>query len=241
MATEFVELEPVQGFVLQVLDQEARELIKDSLELGIKAKYLESSFPRAFYITQRLVNLFQNAFKIYLPVHLVILLIRLRRQRHDAWTLIKRTMRELYRSTLFTSVYAMSLPGVYCYLNAILGRFKSAAVGLLVSGLFSFAIFLEDSRRWKDIALFVGAQWTEAMLAAGRKRKLICECSNWQVVWDYQNAIMFSLGMAFIAYAHYSPDPPSLRPQQPPFRKKTIEIVCEFFFGPSHIEYSKGS
>lgn len=181
MGLENVQLDATSGFVLKSLDQETRDLIHETLEQGIRSKYLESSFPRAFYITQRLVHLFQNAFKIYLPVHLVILLIRMKRNPQNKWNLMKRTLRELYKSTLFTSVYAMSLPGSYCYLSAIFDRFKTGNIGLLVSCLFSFAIFLEDSRRWKDIALFVGSQWTEAMLNSFRKRKLMCECSQWQV------------------------------------------------------------
>lgn len=52
---------------------------------------------------------------------------------------------------------------------------------------------------------------------------------------------MFSIAMAVISYAHFSlekvprGDAPSAR------RKKTIEVVSEYFFGSPRLEVSKGA
>lgn len=130
--------------------------------------------------------MFQNAGKIYLPVYLVILLVRLKRRDpslHKATVL--RTMKDLFNSTIFTAVYAMSIPGSYCYIERIFNWPKNSSTGFALSAIFSCAIFLESTSRWSEISLYVFSQWMEAYVYSLKKRKVVFGMTNWQVIFFY--------------------------------------------------------
>lgn len=176
--------ESFRPFVLKTLSDQGSALIEDVLVGKVFVPYSEVMIPRTFYLTFRLIRLFQNASKIYIPVHLVILLIRTRRLNsyNNAARLLLRTLKELINSTIFTSVYAMSLPLSYCYGQTVQNTFKLTDLGLIISAVCSCAIFLEDRRRWKDISLYIGSQWIEAVLNSFKKQKKVpIEILNWQV------------------------------------------------------------
>lgn len=172
-----------RGFILKSLDKKTIQLIRESFDQGIqKIPYLESSFPRCFYLTQRLVQTFQDAGKIYLSVYIVILLVRLRRGNQSQRNSIIKTLKELFNTTLFTSVYAMSIPISYCFADRLTDRPINTQTGFALSALFSAAIFLETPSRWSETSLFVSSQWVEAFAYSLKKRKLVPGLfSNWQV------------------------------------------------------------
>jgi hypothetical protein len=174
----------LRPFVLKSLNDRSIRLTGDILANKVIVAYQEALVPRTFYLTLRLVKLFQNAGKIYIPVHLVILLIRIRRVStySNIVRLLVRTGRELMHSTIFTSIYAMSLPLSYCYGHVIQNTLELTDLGMLISFVCSLAILLEDKRRWKDISLYVGSQWIESMLISLKKQKKISkELNKWQV------------------------------------------------------------
>ena len=56
----------------------------------------------------------------------------------------------------------------------------------------------------------------------------------------YQNMIMFSLAMAFLSYAHFSPEEETLRgAPSGRTRAKTIEVVSEYFLGSRKLNHLK--
>lgn len=174
----------LRPFVLKSLNDNDAKMILEILQDKIVVPYKEGHVPRTFYLTLRLINLFQNAGKIYIPVHLVILLLRIRRLNSYRYFpgLLLRTAKELLHSTIFTSAYAMSLPLSYSYIQSIQQTCKLSNLGLIISFACSLAIFLEDKKRWKDIGLYVGSQWTEAVLNSLKKqKKLFWELNKWQV------------------------------------------------------------
>ncbi len=172
---------PANPLVLSVLDKQARELIFEYVRSGAQIPYLEGSFPRCFYITQRVVQLFQNSMKIYFPVYVAIFLVRFRRGGSAASNFSK-TQREFLNSSLFAALYAMSLPYAYCYLRELSVKPVSEAVGLLVSFIFSCAIFVETPYRWSEISLYVSSQWLEGFASYLAKTGRTSKLSYWSVV-----------------------------------------------------------
>lgn len=181
-----MEADQSQGFILHTLTPRTQHFIDDCIQHGLRIPYEEGSLPRTFYLTQRLVQLFQNASRLYLPLHFVIFMIRVRRQGgNNASQLAVRTLKGLVYSSLFTAVYAMSIPGSYCYLDKLCGRPKSTNIGFIISSLFSCAIFLESKSRWNEISLYVLSQWLEGFVFSLKKRKIIPRDMNWQVDFSH--------------------------------------------------------
>lgn len=163
---------PNRPLVLKSMDKVLADLIVEYLKGTKKIPYLEESFPRSFYITQRLVQLFQNAGKIYIPVYVAILLVRLKRGG-NVHAQVDKTFKELINSSLFTSCYAMSLPAAYCYIAHYSKSPASLPVGLFVSFIFTFAIFLETPSRWSETTLFMSSQWLEGFCKFLTKTKQV--------------------------------------------------------------------
>lgn len=175
---------PSKPFVLPNIDKQVRELIIDYVCSGKQIPYLEGSFPRCFYITQRLVQLFQNSMKIYFPVYVAIFLVRFRRGGSAASHFAK-TQREFMRSSLFAALYAMSLPYAYCYLRELSAKPVGEGVGLFVSFIFSCAICVETPYRWSEISLYVSSQWLEGFAHYLLKTKRVSKLNYWSVGLPY--------------------------------------------------------
>ena len=142
------------------------------------------------YACSRSLTFFLSAAKVYVPVHMISLIFRLRhlsQQIHKEKKLAKQEGREfkpaislrtqifqllirylsgVLRSSLFVGIFASSIS---LSRSKLLGTHKvftsrtGSWAGLSMSGLFAAGIFVESSSRWADMSVYVLAQWLEAL------------------------------------------------------------------------------
>ena len=137
--------------------------------------------PTIKYLFKRFIDLNKNAGKIYLPVHLIVLLIRLKTSKQSKKQTLWRFIKEFAGSCMFASCFAMSIPCSYTSLCDVLpGRFSSTT-GMLVSFLFSWAILFDSNSRWGEMSLWVLAQWFEGYTYSLYKRQYLPVVPHWEV------------------------------------------------------------
>lgn len=130
---------------------------------------------------KRFATLFLNSAKIYLPVHFIVLLLRLRKAKGNKLQILLRGIKEFIGSCLFGTCFAMSIPGSYAYISSILPRAKYSWIGNVIGFLFSWAIFFDSSSRWAEMSIYVLAQWLEGFTYSIYKRKYAPVVSHWEV------------------------------------------------------------
>lgn len=141
---------------------------------------------RPLYLLRRFSTIFKNASKIYLPVHFIILLLRLKRSKNSTKkALLWKAIKEFLGSNLFATCFAMSIPGSYCYISDIIPRATQTNAGMVISFLFSWAIFFDSNSRWAEMAIYVLAQWFEGYTYSLYKRKFVPVVPHWEVVFPY--------------------------------------------------------
>ncbi len=123
----------------------------------------------------------RNAGKVYLPVHLIVLLLRLRKSKTNRWKVLLRALKEYMGSNLFAAVFAMSIPGSYCYISTIWPNAAQTYIGNIIAFIFSWAILFDSSSRWSEMSLYVLAQWFEGFTYSLYKRKLVPVVPHWEV------------------------------------------------------------
>ena len=137
--------------------------------------------PTIKYLFKRFIDLNKNAGKIYLPVHLIVLLVRLKTSKQSKKQIIWRFFKELAGSCMFASCFAMSIPTCYTSLSYVLPGANDSTAGMVVSFLFSWAILFDSSSRWGEMSLWVLAQWFEGYTYSLYKRKYLPVVPHWEV------------------------------------------------------------
>jgi len=160
--------------------------------------YIETELPKHLYMAQRYIGLFKNCSKVYAPVHLIVLLIRLKNSKAPVLQTLKRFFLEFLKSNLFSTVFAMSIPTCYCYLNKIFSNPNNSGYGMLVSFTFSTAILFETPNRWSEMSLYVLAQWFQGYTFSLNKRKMLIHIPQWHR-W------LMSLAMGLLSYVYFKP------------------------------------
>ena len=127
------------------------------------------------YISSRYADFFTSALKVYLPVHLILMLLRLRNKKDSIGTLLKRFIKGLFRSSIFVATFAISSPTARAFtpLGKLFNPYLGSWSGMIVSFLFSNSIFLENSSRWADISLYVLGQWVNGYSYSLVKREYV--------------------------------------------------------------------
>lgn len=111
----------------------------------------------------------KNSAGVYLPVHLILTIIRLRRAKPgQRMAVIKKFFTGLLKSVAFATGFASSIPLGLCYMSSIFGPLKPYH-GFLLSFSFSFFILLESSSRWAEMGIWVLANWFESQVIEGTK------------------------------------------------------------------------
>ena len=150
-------------------------------ESGFRIEPLLSDLPRHQYLFKRFTKLFLNSAKIYLPVHLIVLLLRLRKAKGKRLEVLMRGIKEFIGSCLFGSCFAMSIPLSYTSISSLLPRAKYSWIGNIIGFVFSWAIFFDSSSRWAEMSIYVLAQWFEGFTYSIYKRKYAPVISHWEV------------------------------------------------------------
>jgi hypothetical protein len=113
-----------------------------------------------------------NANRVYLPVHTILFLIRLRRSRGKGkLKLLLKRFKGWVKSCLFAAFFALSIPFCGVYLNNIVGPARPTH-GFVISFLFSWFILFESYSRWGEMSIWVLAQWFESIGTSLDKRRM---------------------------------------------------------------------
>jgi hypothetical protein len=156
----------------------------DSIHPDFRIIPYPEDIPRHLFILKRATRLFMNSAKIYLPVHLIVFLLRIRKAKGIKLQIILRGIRELIGSCLFASCFALSIPASYSYISTVFPRTTHTWIGQVVGLIFSFAIFFDSNSRWSEISIYVFAQWLEGFTYSLYKRKYAPVISHWEVcIW----------------------------------------------------------
>lgn len=142
---------------------------------------VETDQPTFRYLLKRFLELNQNAAKVYLPVHLIILIMRIKKNGFKNKKNYIRFIKEMIGSCLFASSFAMSIPSCYTSLCTNIPGLKGTYNGMIVSFLFSWAIFFDDPSRWSEMSLYVLAQWFEGYTYSLYKRQYLPPVKYWRV------------------------------------------------------------
>lgn len=197
---------------------QARKLVELSAR-GLFGSALAPSTSVMLYVLSRYWSFFKSGLKVYIPAHLVILLLRLRGRKESVPTLLKKYIIGLLRSSVFVATFAASYPAARAVplfhksFNNTMGSWSA----FLVSILFSFSVFLESSSRWSDISLYVLGQWLEGYGYSLVKRKYVGTIPHLE-------RFVFAAAISLIISLHYSKDestPDIADPAKPKQSSKT--------------------
>lgn len=141
------------------------------------------------YSCSRSFKFFISAATVYMPVHLISLVFKLRHlyqqiakekklSKENGAESVKKTCVKsqliqlliryfsgVFRSSMFVAIFASSISlarSRFLGLNKIFTPKMGSWAGWSVSALFAAGILVESSNRWADISVYVLAQWLEA-------------------------------------------------------------------------------
>ena len=129
----------------------------------------------------------KNAISVYLPVHFILMLIRLRRAKPgERKAVFKKFVTGLLYSVAFATGFASSIPFGLCYMNSIFGALQPYHAKYL-SFVFSFFILLESSSRWAEMSIWVLANWFESQVIEGTKNQVLPNIPHMNVKFKWLN------------------------------------------------------
>ena len=218
----------ITRMILKKLTPEVTEVIKSNLQSGLMFPYMEAVSGQV-YILKRAVQLFKNSAKIYLPVHMLFLVLRLVRSRKNRTAgTFWRALKGFVGSGLFATIFACSIPFCYSYLKTIAPNCKSSWVGMGVSFTFCWAIFFESSTRWGEMSMYVLAQWFEGYVYSLYKRQFLPVIPHWE-------KYLLMLAFGIISWGYYEDSLP-VAGSDDSGRKTKLEIAFDFIVGPSKLD-----
>lgn len=181
------------------------------------------------YACSRSLTFFLSAAKVYVPVHMISLVFRLRhlsqqirkekklaKQAGEQYKpavslktlllqLLLRYLSGVLRSSLFVGLFASSIS---LSRSKLLGTHKlftswtGSWAGLTISALFAAGIFVESSSRWADMSIYVLAQWLEA-LPRFLLRRTGLKGADLDRKFPLGEKLLFALGMGIMLAVRY--------------------------------------
>ena len=121
------------------------------------------------YILTRLKNLWINAHSFFLPFHMIIFLIKVKKMKKCDRTLIKKSLRAYIKSCCFATLFSSSLSFRGLINPPKVTPFNAWAT----SAVFSCFFLLEARSRWAEVSIFSLANWLEGMQTSFKKRRVM--------------------------------------------------------------------
>ena len=123
------------------------------------------------FLFYRWLDMLKNDNRVYLPVHVVVFLLKLRSAKDKKAKIraFKKFLEGWIRSLIFASFYGMIGPLAGCYYTKIRGPAKPWEAFWMI-GLFSSFILFETPSRWGEMSIYVLANWFEGYTYSLKKR-----------------------------------------------------------------------
>ncbi len=186
-----------RGMVFERLSRGMVQLIDDNLAKGVNFPYLEK-IPRIDYVINRYYAILGNSFKVYLPLHLFLLALRLSKKGKNKKNTLWRAFVEYLRSCAFASLSAIASPIGYSYFSKIQPNARSYYWGLAWSCAFSLPIFAESPNKWSEVSLYYFYSWLEAAGKSMHKRGMLPTIHHW-------DKLILMIAVGLVTWVHLSP------------------------------------
>ena len=192
-------------------------------EFKATGKFLHTVSPytnRFLYLFERYKSFFLSAMKVYTPVHLILMVLRLRSKKDSPSSLVKKFVKGLVQSSAFVATFASSTTStrVFPLLNSLFTPTFGSWSGFIISFLFSNAIFLECPSRWADISLYVLGQWFEGYSYSLVKRKLVSPIASIE-------RYLLGVSMGLMIYLRYTSDHSEPQDERAASNRQTNKIA----------------
>jgi hypothetical protein len=181
------------------------------LQIPCSLMHEGSCFSTAF---QRFLITFINGLRLYLPIHLLPLLFRLKALRAKPIKSITHAALGTVYSALFVSQTATTMRAMLCLCSHLRGKWDKINV-LIGAILCSFSLFWEAPGRRCEISLYVLPRFLDSMWSFLKRRGLVRDVPGGQVG-------LFALAMGTVAYAHVN---------EPDVMKSYVELICKNILG----------
>ena len=182
--------------MLKVISSRVRKYIEYNIKNGVNIPFIES-ISKSAYLARRFVQLYKNCLKVYIPVHVILMILRLiRSKKNKRLSIVIRFFKGLVASALFASLFAMSIPWAYTYLDKVIKNADSSWYGFLVSFSFSWTILFESPSRWGEMSIYVLSNWFEGFTYSIYKRQYAPTIPHW-------DKCLFAITMGIIAKGYY--------------------------------------
>ena len=219
-----METDKISPIVLKTLTPTDVDLIKKAiLELNIP-ELVQPGLTTNKYLWVRFVGLSKNCWKVYFPVHFLMLLIRLKTSKAPKSKTIKRFFIELARSMIFSVLYAMSMPlsGTYC--RFLYNGLKSPWAGTVVATTFATTILFESPGRLSEMSLYVLGQWFNGFSYSLVKRGYVPNI-------PYLDNLVLGTAFGIISFIYYKIDANETKD-----KRSKIESAISFILGDNHLK-----
>lgn len=191
-----MEHEDEKGIVLKVISSRVKSFIEYNVKNGLTLPFIEPTSKNQ-YIIKRFFQLYKNCLKVYMPVHILFMILRLiRNKKNKPLSTVLRSIKGLIGSTIFATLFAMSVPLAYGYLNTVVKKVDTTWYGMMISFTFSWAILFESSSRWSEMSLYVLSNWFEGFTYSIYKRKYAPIIPHWE-------KYLFAITMGIISWGYY--------------------------------------
>ena len=170
-----------------------------------------SCFSPAF---SRFLVTFLNGLRLYLPIHLLPLLFRLKTLRAKPLQVLYQAVLGTVYSALFVSQTATTMRAMLCVTSRLRGKWDR--MNVLIGAIFcSFSLFWEAPGRRCEISLYVLPRFLDSVWTFLKRRGLVRDVPGGAVG-------LFALAMGTVAYAHVN---------EPEIMKSYVELICKTILG----------
>jgi hypothetical protein len=215
------------GFILPVLTDQHVALINQSIANDAPFYEIEQSL-KSEYLTKRFKAVLISSAKVYVPVHFLLMLLKLRNRKYSKISTLKRFVEHSIRSIAFGTGYGICVPSAVTYMSWIFKSSHSEWLTTLFAGMFACSIFFESPERWGEISLYALAQWFHACgISLVKQRRL----PNFPNAEKY----LLAVSMALASYLFYNKSEEGQDGNSKP-KKEKLEFILEFLLGDKNLK-----
>ena len=221
----------IAPLVLKELTPRVQDLIRQHAHQALLTmpEIIQPGLPSVAFLISRIRGLFGGAWKVYFPVHFLLMLYRLKTSKHSKKDTLKRFAKELSRSLAFATLYGYSMPLSVTYVRPLYNLLGNGWAGTVVAFSFSTFILLETRSRLGEMSIYVLGKWFEGYTYSLRKRAIIPDVPHIE-------KLFFGIALGLISSLYFGSSATELD-EQTPKEKIKMETMINLLIGEKHFKY----
>lgn len=160
-------------------------------------QFIEPGVPTVVFFSKKFLTLVSSSIRVYLPVHFVSLLFRLRKKSVSKRQLIRSFLKGLLRSMTYSIIYGFAGPSSTTIFRPVYNMFGNGWSAILIAATLSSSVLLESRARLPEMSLYVLSQWFQGFGHSLRKRAYVPEVRHLE-------KIIMGLALGIISSLYYS-------------------------------------